>query len=275
MPCRAAAPGTRNERANERSRGQGGASLSHIRSPRAHFRPNAPLALYSRSASLTAAQLCRGVIVHAFSNGGALVYAEILKRARGRPTEFLGAVFDSCPGSISSIASGARAFLATQPSALSIAAVGGAVLGAPVAIVALLRAAFSRVGAQRPTRAAVLAALVLCALYAAAQRRKSAAFLRGLSAAARTAPELYCYSDGDAVVPAAPIAALIARRMRGAPGKSLRVVQRRWKASGHVAHFRIHRTEYVEAVLNFVSAVATGAPLGALPILPLARHAAV
>ena len=67
----------------------------------------------------------------------------------------------------------------------------------------------------------------------------------------------------------------IARRMRGAPGKSLRVVQRRWKASGHVAHFRIHRTEYVEAVLNFVSAVATGAPLGALPILPLARHAAV
>ena len=84
---------------------------------------------FARTPSAPSAQLCRGVVVHAFSNGGALVYAEILKRARGRPTAFLGAVLDSCPGSISSVASGARAFLATRPSALSLAAVGSTVIG--------------------------------------------------------------------------------------------------------------------------------------------------
>ena len=140
---------------------------------------------------------------------------------------------------------------------------------------ALLRALFRRAGAQRPTRSAMLSAILVFALYVAAQRRKSAAFLRTLSGAAGTTPELYCYSDGDAVVPAAPIADLIARRMRGAPGKSLRVVERRWRSSGHVSHFMENRAEYVEAVLTFVGAVAKAPLPGALPILPMARHASV
>ena len=186
---------------------------------------------------------CSGVVVHAFSNGGALLYAELVKRAQtrgggggsSRSFAIRGAVFDSCPGTLLSPTAGVRAFLASSPSQLTLAASVVVAAGAPVALVAALHALLKRFGVKRPAASAALIALAVLVARIAAAKRREMTFQQTLRRAAlrrllslSVVPELYLFSSADAIIPASGIKALIAHRLRSE--STLQVVQRQWCA---------------------------------------------
>ena len=166
-----------------------------------------------------------GVLIHAFSNGGALVYEEIVKsmsapaagntalRARLR-----GVIFDSAPARLT-FTTAWRALTAAVPSLFARLPV---MLG--LVLFSGLRLLLFDLPFGRPSR--------------------PASFWRTLAEDPSTCPQLFIYSPADEIVAAADVEDMrAARAARGVAAAALRLDN-----SPHVGPLRIHPGAYAAAV---------------------------
>ena len=182
----------------------------------------------------------RGVVVHAFSNGGGFMYEAILKSAQFRGL-IRGVIFDSCPGTLNvqTLYLVLREMFAKR-SRLKRAALDVAFLALPVL---LAGAAARRVLLQRRMRVAqrlrwAVAALVCAGLWWN-QERRNRAYWDAFRGSTTTVPELFLYSEDDKLCGSRGIDSLVkVRELAGVP-----VMWRRWAKSKHVGHMVCHEKE--------------------------------
>jgi pimeloyl-ACP methyl ester carboxylesterase len=171
-----------------------------------------------------------GLVIHAFSNGGSLIYEELANSMSapgpGRASlraRLRGIIFDSTP---------ARLTFPTAWRALS-AAVPSLLLRVPIMFGMLIFNAAQFLLLDLPFR----------------RPSRPALFWNTLADDPAACPQLFIYSPADAIVPCADVEAMLrARTARGVAAAALRL-----DGSPHVGHLRTHPAEYAAAVRRLLA----------------------
>ncbi|KAL1503137.1 hypothetical protein AB1Y20_011199 [Prymnesium parvum] len=170
------------------------------------------------------------VVPHVFSNGGALLMLTMLHEARRRRTLFDAAVFDSAPSA------GADMQPIVAPYVVASSGLPAAerwrLLARLVPYSLLAQLAVPLVGVARP----------LGAIDELRDVRLNP-----------PRPEVYIFSDEDALVPSARVESFAAHRAEC--GAAVELV--RLKDSGHVAHFPAHPDKYTSAIEKLLARLET------------------
>jgi hypothetical protein len=212
---------------------------------------------------------CTPVVMFSFSNGGCVLYAHMLRLMRddaefkSMAGDIVGALFDSCPGDFGHVCTPYKAFVATQPPLLVLAAVhagGLSLLG--LLAVSLWRASPSLpaypsllglagnelVARSSMSMLAALGAFSLLKLVATLANARYWHALVNFSPA--QTPHLFLYSRHDPLVHFESIEE-VARRV-AATGRP--VTLQMFSNSTHVDHMKHEPDRYRSIVSDFVAA---------------------
>lgn len=186
------------------------------------------------------------IVVHVMSNNGAMIYAAML-RCVGKQHSWLlqglrGVVFDCAPGKLS-VRIGIKAFLASRPPLM----VRLTILSLPGAVILWLLLALQH--GRRWPRAAVAGLLALALATTARSRMRTERYIQELASDPSSCPQLFLYSQADALVPPRVVDDLIGRRR----ARGVHVQSRKWSSASHMDLLRDEPVEYADVLGRFVS----------------------
>mmetsp|Transcript_11437 Transcript_11437/g.13111 ORF Transcript_11437/g.13111 Transcript_11437/m.13111 type:complete len:257 (+) Transcript_11437:101-871(+) len=181
------------------------------------------------------------VVFHSFSNNGGIMFLAChnLLGTNKYNAEYVGSIFDSCPGSIHP-----GLVYSTMVEAYPEHPQKGLIQFFGISILSLFVL-------QTLKKKMLLQALIVLASYKAGTFLLTLLYHKAMSMVKSQAPQLYLYSEEDNLVSHHAVNKVAAN----ASERGILVSKEKFEGSKHVAHFRMHPKQYEEAIRKFVESL--------------------